>query len=63
MLGNHNVNVAFANQADPVKFIQGLNEGTEKIPGNPVFEEWINLLDLTLKYSNKIRSRQTTTRK
>lgn len=30
VLGNHNVNVAFANQADPVKFIQGLNESTEK---------------------------------
>ncbi|PWW42133.1 MULTISPECIES: ABC transporter substrate-binding protein [Paenibacillus] len=53
VLGNHNVNVAFANQADPVKFIQGLNEGTEKIPGNQVFTDWMNLLDLTLKYSNK----------
>ncbi|WP_404822621.1 ABC transporter substrate-binding protein [Paenibacillus gallinarum] len=53
VLGNHNVNVAFANQADPVAFIQGLNEGTEKIPGNPVFEDWMKMLDLTLQYSNK----------
>lgn len=53
VLGNHNVNVPFANQADPVAFIQGLNEGTEKIPGNPVFQDWIKLLDLTLQYSNK----------
>jgi len=53
VLGNHNVNVAFANQTDPVKFIQGLNEGTEKIPGNQVFADWMNMLDLTLKYSNK----------
>lgn len=53
VLGNHNVNVPFANQADPVSFIQGLNEGTEKIPGNPVFQDWIKLLDLTLQYSNK----------
>ncbi|WP_442950907.1 ABC transporter substrate-binding protein [Paenibacillus sp. An7] len=53
VLGNHNVNVPFANQADPVAFVQGLNEATEKIPGNPVFEDWIKLLDLTLQYSNK----------
>lgn len=53
VLGNHNANIPFAHQPDPVAFIDGLNEGTEKIPGNPIFEEWIGLLDLTLAYSNK----------
>lgn len=53
VLGLHNLNVAFANQDNPDAFIKGLDEGTAKIPGNPVFEQWVNLLDLTLKYGNK----------
>ncbi|GGA31500.1 ABC transporter substrate-binding protein [Paenibacillus physcomitrellae] len=53
VLGNHNVNVAFAQQKAPGAFIQGLTDGTEKFAGNQVFEEWANLLDLTLKYGNK----------
>ncbi|QMV42011.1 ABC transporter substrate-binding protein [Cohnella cholangitidis] len=53
VLGNHTLNVAFAHQKDPDAFVKGLNEGTEKIPGNAVFEEWTKLVDLTLKYGNK----------
>jgi raffinose/stachyose/melibiose transport system substrate-binding protein len=53
VLGIHNFNVALAQQPDPVKFIQGLYAGTEKIPGNPVFNDWVNLLDTTIKYSSK----------
>ncbi|AWB43253.1 ABC transporter substrate-binding protein [Paenibacillus sp. CAA11] len=53
ILGNHNLNVAFAHQDDPNAFIKSLNDGTGKIPGNRAFEEWVNLLDLTLKYGNK----------
>lgn len=53
VLGNHFVNVPFSNQPDPDKFIQGLYDGTEKIPGNPVFENWVKLFDLTLKFGNK----------
>jgi len=53
VLGNHTLNVAFAHQKDPDAFIKGLNEGTEKIPGNAVFEDWTKLVDLTLKYGNK----------
>lgn len=53
VLGNHTLNVAFAHQKDPDAFIKGLNEGTEKIPGNEVFQEWTKLVDLTLKYGNK----------
>lgn len=53
VLGNHNVNVAFANQEDPGAFIQGLSGGTETFANNEVFAQWLDLLDLTLKYSNR----------
>ncbi|WP_438446628.1 ABC transporter substrate-binding protein [Gorillibacterium sp. sgz5001074] len=54
ILGLHNLNVAFANQKpDPDSFIKGLNDGSQKFKGNPVMENWIKLLDLTVKYGNK----------
>lgn len=54
ILGLHNLNVAFANQKpSPNDFIKGLNDGTQKFKGNAVMENWIKLLDLTLKYGNK----------
>ncbi|CAM3559106.1 ABC transporter substrate-binding protein [Marinicrinis lubricantis] len=53
LLGLQGVNVAFGAQEDPTAFIQGLSDGTEKIPGNQKFEEWVDLIDLTLKYGNK----------
>ncbi|WP_068773651.1 ABC transporter substrate-binding protein [Paenibacillus sp. FJAT-26967] len=53
VLGNHFVNVPFANQADPDKFIKDLNAGAAKIPGNAAFDNWVKLFDLTLKYGNK----------
>ncbi|UUZ80782.1 ABC transporter substrate-binding protein [Paenibacillus sp. P26] len=49
ILGIHNLNVAFARQADPDKYIAGLNDGSQKI-GGPVFDDWSKLLDLTVKY-------------
>lgn len=53
VLGNHFVNIPFAQQADPDAFIKGLNEGTAKITGNEAFDQWTQLFDLTLKYGNK----------
>ena len=50
VLGNHFVNIPFAHQEDPEAFVQGLNDGTAKITGNPVFEQWVDLLDLTLEF-------------
>jgi len=50
VLGNHFVNIPFAQQDDPNAFIQGLNDGTETFAGNEVFEQWLDLFDLTLKY-------------
>ncbi len=53
VLGNHFVNIPFAQQADADAYIKGLSEGTEKITGNEVFDQWTQLFDLTLKYGNK----------
>ncbi|HUC92491.1 MAG TPA: ABC transporter substrate-binding protein [Paenibacillus sp.] len=53
VLGIHNFNVALAQQDDPAAFIASMNDGTGKIPGNPIFEQWVNLLDTTVKYGNK----------
>lgn len=53
VLGNHFVNIPFAQQADPNAFIEGLNNGTASIVGNPQFEQWVDLFDLTLKYGGR----------
>ncbi|MDO3412123.1 ABC transporter substrate-binding protein [Saccharibacillus sp. CPCC 101409] len=50
VLGNHNVNVPFARQDDPDAFMQALNDGSADIAGNEIFNGWLDLLDLTLKY-------------
>lgn len=52
VLGNHNVNVAFADQQDPAEFIQGLTDGKYRFADDPVFKQWTELLDLTLEYGN-----------
>lgn len=53
ILANHLLNIGFAHQPDPNAFVKGLNEGNEKIVGNPVFDEWIKLFELTTKYGQK----------
>ncbi|MCD1260991.1 extracellular solute-binding protein [Paenibacillus athensensis] len=53
VLGNHFVNIPFAQQPDPNAFIDGLNKGTAKIPGNEAFNNWVRLFDLQLQYGNK----------
>ncbi|EPY10846.1 ABC transporter substrate-binding protein [Paenibacillus alvei] len=53
ILGIHNLNVPFAQQADPNAFIKALSDGSAKFQGNPEFEKWVKLLDLTVKYGNK----------
>lgn len=52
-LGDHLMNVAFAQQKDPAAFIQSLNNGKETIQNNPAFHDLLNLLDVTLKYGNR----------
>lgn len=53
VLGLHNFNVALANQDDPAAFVKSVSDGSGKLEGNKVFDDWFKLLDLTLKYSNK----------
>lgn len=47
------LNIAIAQQDDPDAFIQGLNDGTQTFRGNKEFEEFIQMLDLTVQYGNE----------
>lgn len=53
VLGMHNLNAALANQPDPNQFIQQVLSGKQSFKDNKVFKDWVNLLDLTVKYGNK----------
>jgi raffinose/stachyose/melibiose transport system substrate-binding protein len=48
VIGLHFTNIPMAHQPDPLGFIEGLNNGTAKIPGNKIFKEWQNIFDLVL---------------
>ena len=52
-LGDHLLNIAFAQQDDPEAFIAQLNKGTTKITNNQKFLDIISLLDTTIKYGNQ----------
>lgn len=49
----HSVNVAFAQQDDPHGFIDQLNAGEASMAENPLFQDWQNVIDLTLEYGEK----------
>jgi raffinose/stachyose/melibiose transport system substrate-binding protein len=46
VMSNHQFNIPFAMQDDPLGFIQGLNEGTETMVGNEYFEDLEQLIQL-----------------
>lgn len=50
IIGNHLLNVAFAQQPDPSAFIDAVKSGEETLVGNPTLAEWIDLVDLTVRY-------------
>jgi raffinose/stachyose/melibiose transport system substrate-binding protein len=52
VIGQHLLNIPFAQQDDPVAFIEGLYEGTEKFAGNKYFEDFKQVIDTELKYAN-----------
>lgn len=52
VLGNHFINIPFAQQADTDGFIKGLYDGSQSIVDNETFKQWMQLFDLTLKYGN-----------
>lgn len=52
-LGDHLLNIAFAQQNNPEAFIAQLNKGTTRITNNQKFLDIISLLDTTIKYGNQ----------
>jgi raffinose/stachyose/melibiose transport system substrate-binding protein len=52
VLGQHLLNIPFAQQDDPVAFIEGLFDGTETMIGNPRFEEFQKVIDMEITYGN-----------
>lgn len=53
ILGNHFLNMAFAQQNNPEDYIKAVMLKKEKFSENKRFEEWVNLLDLTIKYGKE----------
>jgi raffinose/stachyose/melibiose transport system substrate-binding protein len=54
ILAEHSMNIAFAHtKPSPDEFIKGLNDGTKQLKDNPAMENWLKLVDLTVKYGNK----------
>lgn len=50
VLGNHLLNTAFAQQPNPVAFIEQVKNGSASMADNAIFKEWANLVDLTVEY-------------
>ncbi|TFE19784.1 carbohydrate ABC transporter substrate-binding protein [Cohnella luojiensis] len=53
ILGIHNFNVAVAQHDNPMQWVADRNAGKVKIAGDKIFEDWANMLDLTLENGNK----------
>ncbi|KPB05692.1 ABC transporter substrate-binding protein [Bacillus sp. CHD6a] len=52
VIGQHLLNIPFAQQEDPEAFIAGLYDGSEKIVGNKHFKEFKEVLDAEIKFGN-----------
>lgn len=52
VIGQHLLNIPFAQQEDPVAFIQGLYDGTETITGNEKFKAFKDVIDTEIQYAN-----------
>ncbi|WP_335872588.1 ABC transporter substrate-binding protein [Bacillus sp. 2205SS5-2] len=52
VIGQHLLNIPFAQQEDPTAFIERLYDGSEKIVGNEKFVQFKEVLDTELKYAN-----------
>lgn len=48
--GNHTFNIALATQNNPTEFTQNYIDGTADIVNNQNFKDWMNLVDLLIKY-------------
>lgn len=52
VIGQHLLNIPFAQQEDPEAFIAGLYDGSEKFADNEQFKQFKEVLDAELKYAN-----------
>ncbi|TWI55906.1 ABC transporter substrate-binding protein [Halalkalibacter nanhaiisediminis] len=52
VVGQHLLNIPFAQQDDPVAFIEGLHAGTETFAGNKHFQDFKQVIDTEIKYGN-----------
>jgi raffinose/stachyose/melibiose transport system substrate-binding protein len=53
VIGQHLLNIPFAQQEDPVAFIEGLYDGTEKFTDNEQFKQFKEVLDTEINYGNE----------
>ncbi|GAE94489.1 multiple sugar ABC transporter [Gracilibacillus boraciitolerans JCM 21714] len=52
VIGQHLLNIPFAQQDDPAAFIQGLYDGTETFVGNEHFENFKKVIDIETQHGN-----------
>jgi raffinose/stachyose/melibiose transport system substrate-binding protein len=52
VIGQHLLNIAFAQQDDPVAYIEGLYDGSQKIVGNEKFAQFKDVLDTEIGFAN-----------
>jgi len=53
VLADHLLNAGLSKLSDPAVTVTALGKGEQKFKGNAVFEQWIDLIDLTVKYGNE----------
>ncbi|MGD6896808.1 ABC transporter substrate-binding protein [Bacillus infantis] len=52
VIGQHLLNIPFAQQEDPIAFIEGLYDGTEKFTDNEQFKQFKEVLDTEINFGN-----------
>ncbi|WP_243387041.1 ABC transporter substrate-binding protein [Bacillus kexueae] len=52
VIGQHLLNVPFAQQEDPVAFIEGLDNGSEKMTENEKFKAFKDVIDTEVQFAN-----------
>ncbi|WP_226035120.1 ABC transporter substrate-binding protein [Aquibacillus saliphilus] len=52
VIGQHLLNIPYAQQDDAVAFIEGLSEGSESFISNPKFEEFKKVIDMEIEFGN-----------
>jgi raffinose/stachyose/melibiose transport system substrate-binding protein len=52
VIGQHLMNIPFAQQEDPAAFIEGLNDGSASFVDNEQFKQFKEVIDTEIKYAN-----------